>query len=536
MKIKIRWTSKSKLRILTCLALSMIILFYLINNIYFIINDKIFPDGTIGLIYRSTLDVYKHIQNFEFKKAFLCNNYYPPLFNFVSVPFLLMFGKHPNNANLANLIFFVILVLSVYGISKEYKNSSAGFFTILILLSFPRIISFSRTYTLDFALTAMVCLSIYFLIKAKNFTKRNETIFFGLTLALGMLTKWTFICFVIGPMIYIILSDLTRKNGRKIVTNAIISISIGIAISSVWYFGKLAGILHKVLSVSGISGGNSSILNPNSLAFIKSYIEILALQQIYPFFFIFVPCMIYIILFKREYMLFAVWFTTPLFMFSLFQSNFVSPRYILPYLPSIAIIISLSIFDIKKVVLRRTSIMMLSILAVTLFLLFSYSASFGKNLVSYTSNGRTQQGYLKMPKEVDKIMGKLNFIESCDRPINISIITDYGKVGLEKVHLSIIEDFPDCNIVNIFHPIGLCAGGYGCPFSKKDYIDMFMSSDYVIDDNYYKPGHSNWHIYRLTYEHHMLQKSTFDELKTNFKLVNQINGGNNYSVYIYQKY
>ncbi|MFQ5886308.1 MAG: glycosyltransferase family 39 protein, partial [Anaerolineae bacterium] len=108
-------------------------------------------------------------------------------------------------ALMGNMLYLFVLLFSVYGIGRKMYGRGVGLLAAFAVSTYPILFNLSRTAYPDFALTAMVALSISLLTRADGFRNRTYSLLWGLSLGLGLLTKWPFLAFVGGPAIYLFL-------------------------------------------------------------------------------------------------------------------------------------------------------------------------------------------------------------------------------------------------------------------------------------------------------------------------------------------
>jgi len=170
--------------------------------------------------------------------------YYPPFFYLTTLP-IYFIAKSADAVTLsANIFYIFILIFSTYGIGKIIWNRKTGILASAFISVSPMILSFFREYQLDMPLTAMVALSFYLLLKSQQFSRLKYSILLGFSLAGGMLTKWTFPIFIIGPIIFIIgaviIQALKQKNKIKYlllrIGNACICFLVLSILSFPWYW------------------------------------------------------------------------------------------------------------------------------------------------------------------------------------------------------------------------------------------------------------------------------------------------------------
>ncbi len=129
----------------------------------------------------------------------------PPLPWLPALPLFRLFGVSADVALMGNVLYLFILLFSLYGIGCKMYGRGVGMLAAFAVSTYPILFNLSRTAYPDFALTAMVALSISFLIRVDGFRNRTYSLLWGLSLGLGLLTKWPFLAFVGGPAIYLFL-------------------------------------------------------------------------------------------------------------------------------------------------------------------------------------------------------------------------------------------------------------------------------------------------------------------------------------------
>lgn len=131
----------------------------------------------------------------------------PPLPWLPAVFFYRLFGVSTDVALMANTGLLAVLIFSVYGIGKRMYGHEEGTLAAFLVSIYPIIFSLSRAAYPDFALTALVALSVYLLLRADNFHNRRGSLLLGLGLGLGLLTKWQFVAFMGAPLAYVIVTS-----------------------------------------------------------------------------------------------------------------------------------------------------------------------------------------------------------------------------------------------------------------------------------------------------------------------------------------
>lgn len=182
---------------------------------------------------------YQMIKALHYYDLFMNDEYnvltsisYPPLVYVITRSYFLHWGISMETARLSLGIFWVIFLLSMYGIGKEYGDRYSGFAVMLLAAASPHALNYSRNYYLDFPQAATTALAFYLLLKSNSFRNRIFSILFGMAAALSMLTKWSAIFFIILPVIWFLIPYIFRS--LKSVAAFLVFLGAG-----AWWFIKL---------------------------------------------------------------------------------------------------------------------------------------------------------------------------------------------------------------------------------------------------------------------------------------------------------
>src|SRR5436309_10332117 len=129
---------------------------------------------------------------------------YPPFVHIVIATAYRLLHPGPRVAVLANIPATVLLLWSVYEMGLAFAGATAAVWACILTTLTPFLIWISRETLLDYWLAAWVAAALALLLKTSAFESWPYSLLFGLTWGLGMLTKWTFAGFVIGPIVYVI--------------------------------------------------------------------------------------------------------------------------------------------------------------------------------------------------------------------------------------------------------------------------------------------------------------------------------------------
>jgi 4-amino-4-deoxy-L-arabinose transferase-like glycosyltransferase len=198
-------------------------------------------EGKIFELVRSYLFEYEHI--------------YPPFMVLQPIPFYFFMGASQDTAAFSNILHIFILLFSTYFIGKKIKDSYAGLLSALVLLFMPVFLPISRIHTPDFPLASFYALSLMLLLYSDFYLKRIPSILLGVTLAFGMLSKWTFFIYVMPVFFTLFMRQVINKKFFKDFKikfrNFIVFLSVFTVFFGHWYLFNAAKIIKTLVGVNG---------------------------------------------------------------------------------------------------------------------------------------------------------------------------------------------------------------------------------------------------------------------------------------------
>jgi 4-amino-4-deoxy-L-arabinose transferase-like glycosyltransferase len=234
------------LRLAPWLIVSGILLFHAINN-WIWLSENVTSTGwdeprhlTYSVHYGRLLSSVNPRSLFEMMAS---DPIRPPLFAASTAPLSRLFGWSADVVTMINVVYMLVLLLATYGIGRRWRGRNLGLVSVALLACFPMFYSMSRHFYLEFALTAMVALSVYLLLATDGFQRKGATLLFGLSLGLGLLTKRTFVVFVVGPVLIVVLNSgllpqlwqRLKQRPRLYWKRALLAVIGGLAVAALWY-------------------------------------------------------------------------------------------------------------------------------------------------------------------------------------------------------------------------------------------------------------------------------------------------------------
>lgn len=207
------------------IGLWLLIVFVLVGNLIWLKQDmRPIPDVDSNLYMYRTLTFIDEIEADGIGKILnsitdLSHVGRPPLYQLMSVPFVLLFGRSMDSGLYVNLVFEIILLIATFGAGRVIGNGKSGLLSAIIVVGYPPLIGLTRYYRPNFALAACVALTVWSLLLLFKDRSVKAAWFFGFSLAFGMWIHPTFLWTVPVPALlicfYIVFSQLHPVQNHK---------------------------------------------------------------------------------------------------------------------------------------------------------------------------------------------------------------------------------------------------------------------------------------------------------------------------------
>ncbi|HLU99882.1 MAG TPA: hypothetical protein VKZ59_01360, partial [Acidobacteriota bacterium] len=202
--------------------------------------------------------------------SFLANlpgitNYYPPLY-YLWEMVVLSLGARQSVALYANLPGLVLLSGCTYCLARRWQTPVNAASAAWLALMFPLVAWTSRETLLDVTLSGLVALGLLVLIQSDYLQSRVTVLLFGVVGALGLLTKWTFLFFMVGPVIYLWWFSADR---RRAFLNLLDAGFIVLPLTMWWYLPNLQFLVERFQATSqaAVLEGDPSLLSLSGLLY-----------------------------------------------------------------------------------------------------------------------------------------------------------------------------------------------------------------------------------------------------------------------------
>ncbi|HEY9246566.1 MAG TPA: glycosyltransferase family 39 protein, partial [Candidatus Methanoperedens sp.] len=395
------------------IGLILIIFVSAISDITWLGLDKVPPGWDESQHLTKSLEYFYILTNpgpGMFSNMLQVDNYYPPFYHLSTVFAYFLFGTSADVAVSINIFYFAILLISVYGIGKYFFDERTGLLAVVIISLYPSIVGMRRFYLLEIALVSTVALSIYLLLLSDHLRNRKYSIAFGIALAVSILTKWTAIFFIIGPLGFILYESLIKgryfqgKSSKKIcafcgkelsdkiiaygkdsfcstncrnqykkgqrntaqnpipVINIILMAAFALFISGIWYVPHI-GEVYKTIAWGneywGKTEGDPEVFTLQSI-FYYVFALINSQMSFVLFIFFLAGLIIAIRTYQKSNYLFLSWIILPYIVMTLLRNK--NDRYTLPSIAAIAIISAFWIFTLDN---RKIKAILITVIILT---------------------------------------------------------------------------------------------------------------------------------------------------------------------------
>ncbi len=201
----------------TLALLSSLTLIYIIGNaIWYQINKPIFilqPESALYFLDALDSRIFSQI--------------HPPLLPLILKPLFYIFGVTNANSSIIymflNIVFFAISLLFLYKIGERINGIHCGRISMILFAAVPAIYGLSRFYgRQDFHIIPILLMGIYFLIQSDMFKNQKWTIFYAISLGLGLLLRETFLGFAIPFFLFYIIWTVFQGINKYQLYNVII--------------------------------------------------------------------------------------------------------------------------------------------------------------------------------------------------------------------------------------------------------------------------------------------------------------------------
>jgi 4-amino-4-deoxy-L-arabinose transferase-like glycosyltransferase len=194
-------------------------------------------------VYRRSLELHGPIE--MVRSVYHVDPGRAPLLSVALIPFSYLFPT-TGAGLLLNLILWPVLLLSAGQIAKELFNDQARLLAMVLIAPMPIVSNLSHIVLQDFLLLTLSTVAVLLVLRTRHLERWSASLGLGLIIALGTLTKISFVVAIVGPLVVTILVCVVRQFAarkregfwnafrRPMLNGALIAV-LGIGLPLLWY-------------------------------------------------------------------------------------------------------------------------------------------------------------------------------------------------------------------------------------------------------------------------------------------------------------
>ena len=257
--------------------------------------------------------------------------YYPPLFHTSLAAMMLAGGVSLQYAPLINSFWLLMLMLPTWLLGREAFGRAAGMAGAVLLALIPASAGLAREVLMEVCLAAMVAWAVWALAHSQGLSNRRWLLLLGALAGLGMLAKWTFALYMLGPLAWCLCRG--RRRGLAVDWRGVAwALVIGAAVCLPWYLHSPATLIKNMLINAGpvaLREGDPAVFSLDGLLYYP--LSLVNHQMFLPLAGLAVLGLLAGLIRRRERCaLLAVWFLTGLVLITLLRNK--DSRYLYPLL------------------------------------------------------------------------------------------------------------------------------------------------------------------------------------------------------------
>src|SRR5438876_61580 len=174
----------------------------------------------------------------DIKRILERSSFYPP---FVPCTAALAYRLWPTDeasAQAVVLLFLGLGMAATYLLGRRFSGGAAGVVAAIAFGTAPFVVYISLRFQLDLPLAAMVAIAIEALLRTEGFRRTSWSLGAGIVVGLGLLTKPTFLVYVLVPIVWVTVQIAERRR----IVNAAVAAAVAMALSLPWYGLRLFGL------------------------------------------------------------------------------------------------------------------------------------------------------------------------------------------------------------------------------------------------------------------------------------------------------
>ena len=178
----------------------------------------------------------------SFTRIVHLSDYYPPLYYLIEALAYALAGGTRWIPFLANLPGLFLLSYFTFRLAWDTTENRLAPLAGHLVLMFPLLAWTSRESLLDPSLSGLLAVALFLLVRSHDLVERKWALAFGFSVAAGLLLKWTFVAFILPGVACSIWLSPQRAVSRKNLLDAIL---VAIPPVFLWYLPNLNTLLDR---------------------------------------------------------------------------------------------------------------------------------------------------------------------------------------------------------------------------------------------------------------------------------------------------
>lgn len=177
-------------------------------------------------------------------------SYYPPGHPLLFSVFHVILGVSRINFTLGNYLLLALASLALYGLGRRMADEIVGLGAVVLFLFHPLVFLNAPVPCIEIVLAALVVIYLYCLESSSGFVRTVPSLGAALAFAVGMLVKWTFVIYVMLPLLLFVFGQVrlqarTHERPGRIrllpgqIKNLIAAGAVIFLLLAPWYLGVL---------------------------------------------------------------------------------------------------------------------------------------------------------------------------------------------------------------------------------------------------------------------------------------------------------
>ena len=263
----------------------------------------------------------------------------------------LLLGPSPLVFRAANVVYLVVLLVSIYHIGRRCHGRRAGLLAAALVSLTPAVYGGARSMGLDYPAMCITSLAMLLLLRTEGFRRLPDTVGFGVCAGLAVLAKGQSALFLVWPAIFILGRELwlTRPRGLaslwRPLAGGTLAVLVLLLTTAVWWGGRLGQLL-KIMGAHTTGDGMLEVAGDITLwGGIIHYAQALPMVLSAPMAAVTLLVLPAFFRHTRQRWVILAWLVAPLVLHVVLSVR--HPRYIFPLVPAAALVLAVGICSLR---------------------------------------------------------------------------------------------------------------------------------------------------------------------------------------------